>query len=229
MSKGPRMGLPEDLQGGLVTLAKLGEQPFEQLVSAIRKEAPAGDYRQLASKVAPKVDVLPVSEVRNVLRTLSVLHAIKNDIPSTLTEFTGLIRRGVERELAEEQGLGDAEMARLEERLMLLLSLDSLDATSKAAEVLTQQQRYIRGARVVTDIRPVFGSDVEDDLKGALLVHMLNITYRERDSDQDRDWFVALDVNDVDKLIRTLERAKSKAKNLKRVLEAADVPYIDPP
>jgi len=84
----------------------------------------------------------------------------------------------------------------------------------------------LREVRILTDVRPVFEpSAPEAAPAGAVIVHTLKISYRGDNSA--KDFFVALDSEDVRQLTEQLERARSKAESLKSVLKAAEVPYID--
>ena len=58
-----------------------------------------------------------------------------------------------------------------------------------------------------------------------MIVHTLKISYHE--GRRVKEFFVSLDPEQVDELIRVLGRAESKAESLKRMLSATNVPYID--
>ncbi len=77
----------------------------------------------------------------------------------------------------------------------------------------------------MTDIRPIFGPDPENEPESAVIVHTLKISYHE--GRQIKEFFLALDPEQVDELIGVLERASLKSESLKRMLAGTDVSYID--
>ncbi len=126
----------------------------------------------------------------------------------------------------ENLRLSGEQRERFRGYLIELLNVESVRVGAKALEVLFENQRSFIGARIVTEVRPIFGSHPEDTPERALIVHMLKVTYREQG--QDKDFFVALDTTDVGTLSNVLDRADTKAESLKAFLERTRVSYIDP-
>jgi len=91
--------------------------------------------------------------------------------------------------------------------------------------VLTVHACAYASSRILSDVRPVFGDDVDSAPLGAVLVHMLSIHYLNLD--ELNTFVVALDEKDVEELLEVLQRAKRKSKTLKDELLKTDVAYIE--
>jgi len=128
--------------------------------------------------------------------------------------------------VATRSGFED-ERARnaLRDRAADILSIKSLDLIARAHDVLTVHACAYASSRILSDVRPVFGDDVDSAPLGAVLVHMLSIHYLNLD--ELNTFVVALDEKDVEELLEVLQRAKRKSKTLKDELLKTDVAYIE--
>ena len=112
------------------------------------------------------------------------------------------------------------------QRLASLLVLDSLNTTAlKAKELQLESERTFCEARIITDIRPVFGDNI-DEAPTIMIVHTLKIGFHVPEH---KDMYVALDAADIIGLKKTLGRAEEKANKLKTILDAAGIRSIDLP
>jgi hypothetical protein len=106
-----------------------------------------------------------------------------------------------------------------------LLAMDrSLGTIAKGRDLLTENQRCYCQARIVTDVRPIFAADAGSGPQASVVVHMLKISYHEgRDL---KDFFVALDSDDVKELRLILDRSLSKAEALRQTLAKTGMPCL---
>jgi hypothetical protein len=110
-------------------------------------------------------------------------------------------------------------------RLTRLLEIKaSLSLTSKALDVLTDADRIFYSAKILTDIRPVF-DDEGKKIEAAVIMHNLRIHFGQ--DNEHRDFFVALDTNDIKELRSVLDRADRKAESLQMLLNRAKISYLD--
>ncbi len=110
------------------------------------------------------------------------------------------------------------------ERLAALLALDSLNSIAlKAKELQAESERTFCDARIITDVRPVFGENIEDS-PAMIIVHTLKIGFHESGH---KDIYVALDAGDIANLKKTLQRAEDKANKLKAILDKAGLRNLD--
>lgn len=110
------------------------------------------------------------------------------------------------------------------DRLRRILSVDSLASSSKALTLLTDQERTLHGVKILTDVRHAFQADPQKEPYGAVIVNVLKLTYHE--NDQHKDFYVALDGDDLASLRTALDRAEAKIKTLRREFETAGIVYL---
>ncbi len=92
-----------------------------------------------------------------------------------------------------------------------LLKCEAVKLPSKALHLSTDFQQLFAAANIVTDVRPVFDED-RKSVAGAIVVQTLRIRFVESGgTDVQKEMSLALDSDDIDKLIAELEKAKQKA------------------
>jgi len=217
--------IPPQYQTGLAKLRALSESSVQELLVALR-DAPltiSGD--SLLSSLNSRVRSISPDDMGEIVPAVLSLYSLRAQLGlSTPDVAESIVRAMEESEGIAPEATGE-EHDRFGSRLVSLLSLDSLDVAGKANNLLFEHEHTLREARIVTDIRPVFGENPEDSPAGAIIVHMLKLGYY--DGSVYRNLFVALDTSDIRLLQDLLARANSKAEALKSVLEAAKVPYVD--
>lgn len=218
--------IPKADEAGLQKLAALDEDSMRGLVAALGKVSPILSRAELAPKIASEVDTIPRSDIDNIVEILLPLYLLQERHDRSVSEIAEDVCRAMDRSDNENLKFSGNKRQRFKGRLIELLGIEAVRVGAKALEMLFENQRSFLNARIVTEVRPIFGSNPEDTPAGALIVHMLKITYREQG--EDREFFVALDTTDVGKLSSVLDRADAKAGSLKTYLERTPVSYIHP-
>ena len=103
---------------------------------------------------------------------------------------------------------------------------DSVGITAKALNVMVDHGRIFRDVRILTDFRPVFRSNPSQPPAAAVIIHTLKIEYKA--DHLDKEFFVALDSRDIDRLERLIKRAKLKEKALKVFLRPSKILILEP-
>src|SRR5207248_1557328 len=97
----------------------------------------------------------------------------------------------------EAQGLGlSSEHARIvQNRLDLLLRLESIRLRSKVLELSFEGSQVFHSARIVTDLRPVFALNSGLDVKGLMVVHNLKLEYFTGEGT--KETYILMDDDDI--------------------------------
>ena len=82
-------------------------------------------------------------------------------------------------------------------------------------DVATDDERIFCHARILTDMRPVFGSEIESGPAGMVIVHLMKIAFHDATSKDHKEFYVSLDSDDLQTLKKIAERAEVKASTLK--------------
>jgi hypothetical protein len=217
--------IPQQFVPGFVVIAGLSESSYAGLVDAAKAiPVPFGTVRELQAWLASEVKSVPPNDIRKILSSISSLSKLLSTPKWTretlATALDEAARNGIEN-------FKVAEGADFKERVITLLSLDALNPIEKKAKELQQEaQRLLLDARILTDLRPVFGEDIGENPTAFILTHTLKLHYHE--SGKHREFFVALDEQDIASLKKMSERAQKKTVVLKRIVAASGIRSIDP-
>lgn len=223
-----KLRIPEGIYPGLGRLLKISDEEYREIEQSLEEATPTLSDFRLASFVAERTK-LNKDDVGNIITALLSLHV---GWTYSKTEKREFIERVCEALLAtnkDDLRPDGGNWEPFKERLNRLLRFEQLlGITSKAYRVMSEHPHVYRniGTRVLTDVRPVFPNNLEEPLSAAVIVHTLKIAYREGSTH--KEFFVAMDNNDVHELRELLDRADKKAAKLREVLLAAQLAYLDP-
>ncbi len=112
--------------------------------------------------------------------------------------------------------------------LTQILSLDdTLGVSAKASQLRSEQDHVYCTARILTDLRPVYGRDVDKGPLAAVVVHQAKITYHENGEETTKDFYVALDSSDIVELKKLLDRASRKEASLTAIARRGDLNVLE--
>jgi hypothetical protein len=216
--------IPEVHKPALRLLARMDGQVFTELAAALRAAVVASRAR-MTETLAPKVSSLSEAELDDILDCLISLNSVKeaNEVP--IEKFVDDVCDAMKRTAEPEEISVTDRIQALKERLSMLLPMDSIAVASKVWDLKTEVESVFDGARVLTDLRPVFGTDAEKDAKGAIVLHNLKIDFW-RDG-QMKSFYIALDDKDVADLRKVLDRAETKGRTLRAMLNQAKLTSFD--
>lgn len=214
--------IPERFRPGIVLLGKIPDASYEEILSACNGAPPVfATNRELAAWIVKGTPSVAESDVGSIVDSLTSLYRLR-----TRSERTAAV---LARDVAAAAREFDTTVGeKLEERLAALLALDVFNVTyAKAKDLQIDEERTFCDARIITDIRPVFGDMIGSLPNASIIVHTLKIGFHESGVPSHREIFIALDSNDIADLKKVLERAEEKEKRLKSVLDAAKIRLID--
>jgi len=213
--------VPEEHRTGLARLLNLSSEDTKKVVSTLENVPITSALRQtLVERLSTLNAILQdsVNEAADALTGLYIVLAHSNEPPSEMAnEIADSLKEiGIELKFPDE----------VPQRLIQLLSFDSLVVSAKAEGFMYEYENVFSTARVHTDIRPIFGLDAHEAPKAGVITHTLNIHYFHEG--QHKEINIALDELDIGVIIDALERADIKGESLKSVLEMARLTYIEP-
>ena len=220
-----RLVIPEEYKGGMTTLLELKDAPIQELISALESAPLAMNYRTLSERVAPQVASIPREDVEEILEILVSLYVVRTSADVPVPEFIIDLCEAMDESGDESLQIPSEKRDNFSQRLINLFSINALSVAAKARSVLVDHEHALCSARMFTDIRPVFGEQPDELPMAAVLVHTLKLTYHH--GNQLKEFFVAMDTEDLANLKEVVERAEKKAASLKSVIGVAKVPYVD--
>lgn len=203
------------------------ERAYEQFANALRHTfSAAKDHKELAGWIAPEVNELEKPELVQVLDSLTSLYRLRSSHGVSTQRLASDVTASVSSDSTVK--IPGEAISVLEKRVAEALTMDALSVVRvKAKELQFEAERTLCEARVITDVRPVFGSNAADPPTGFIIVHSLKLGYHDANSGQHKEIYVALDETDIAKLKDALKRAEEKSKTLKSKLETTGVPVVD--
>lgn len=220
----PSLRIPQTYVAGFKVIAELPESAYTQLVtSAKAAPAPFGTVRELRTWLSSEAKSVRPSDIEKIIRvvwSLSKLVSGPKWTPETVVPAL---------DEAARTGISDfkvAEGADFKARLSALMSLDAFNVIEfKAKELQQEVERILMEARIVTDLRPVFGDVIGEKPAAFIVTHTLKLHYHE--DGKHREFYVALDENDIRSLKKIAERAEEKSAILKRTISVNGMRSID--
>lgn len=217
--------IPDRFKPGFKLILSIDSTTVEKLMDALRQASPSLLIEDLASTLASQIQVLTEEEVINILEALISLFNFRDYSGISIDKLIEGISQAIQED-EEFPKIYDEQEQEFERRLATFLEFDTvLNVTSKAIDVVRDHERIFTGSRILTDMRPIFESEVEKGPAGVAIVHMLKIEYV--DLDGKHEFFVALNSIDLDQLRQQLDRADRKEKAIAVMLNKANISYLN--
>jgi hypothetical protein len=199
-------------------LAGLSEEASSELSAAIGSSKPVLNPKKMASRIGTSVPSISAEDLTKILSALFSLSAVRvlNRVP--IPEFLDDVCESLHAKK------NDSNSRALRSRLEQLLQADSVLLASKASAIQREHSHVLMSARVLTDIRPVFGEGPES-FQAAIVTHSLKLTSIH--SNQVQESFFALDDDDLIMLQKTIARAEAKSKTLRAFIESSGLPNLE--
>jgi len=212
------MSVPPPFQAPLRVIAELSDEAAAQLVTGLNEAPP---FQQASGLTRIVASALPGADVDSASRLVQTLISLTTQLREAPRErVVGAISASLDFDLTPEQ------REQFRTRLQALLSSPAVVTTANALDLLTQHPRNYQTARVFSDIRPVFGSEVTSPPIGVVINETLQLHTWTPDGDTEII-HVALDEADLEELRTVIERALQKTSTLKKMLSDANTPYFE--
>jgi hypothetical protein len=219
----PTITIPDSYKAGINQLAHLAEGDVDRLLAGFNRIEPKLTGKELAADLQSQIEgpqIAQLSEIVESLVGVSSLVGAYEELPLDKIVQDLLDAMQQHREDFAEPASGWKPFGAV---LTRLLQSSSLRISARANDVQHEEPKLFANGRILTDIRPVFEGD-EAELKGALIIHSMKLTYFS--DGEYKDFYVALDDNDLRALRKVLERAERKSAVLKATLSKAAITYF---
>lgn len=222
-SEPPRVSVPESELPSLKLLVHAEPPLLEALGQSLAKQSPSLDVdavcRSVAAHTGLALDVI-VPIIKVVWRLAFVQKRIGLETDAFLDALETSLR-GVEGWHANDS---ESWTAAREHIARILGPEGTIAVAAKAGELLLEQQLVFCSARTLTDVRPVFDKPAER-IRLFLPFHTLAITCHE--AGEMREIRIAMDLGDIVRLRKELDRAERKEKMVRESLEGAGLSVIE--
>lgn len=210
---GPNFSVPPQHVTGLQTLARLSDESADRFIELLRAPLSSiSEFRRQVQAVLGGVD----GESDNVGSALFAASGMVEGSDWTDAEVVDAI---VAMDLLS---LSESERSTLRARLSAALGSEGLQRLARGAGLTQEHSAVFADARVLTDLRPVFGRTDPSVIGGFIATHTLKLEYRDEERNAFRCLFVSLDEEDLGRLRLAIDRAMVKADSLRQFVERSD-------
>ncbi len=213
--------IPPSHYAGLSKLLHLEKRSVSMLIEVLKEKTPTLSRERFTSDIV-QLTAFKKNDVDDMLNVLLGLYSVRLDADISTHDFVESLCKAMEFTKNKDLQPANGEWGVFKDNLQAILGFDqSLGIISKAQDLLSHQKNIFQDARVFTDIRPVFGEDPNEPLIGGLIVHQLQINYLQ--DGETKEFFIALDIDDLSKLRNVLNRAEAKAESLSLFLKSSSI------
>lgn len=217
------LNISEKRKTAFVNLISADEGIWEALYQGIAKATPTLGPTEFSEQLADTVS-LPKDDLQEIIRLLFWFyyhyHHERKPIEVVVKEVVDKLR-----ELEDEilQKITNDKWEAFTQFLKNILGLhNTLGISAKSIPVKANHQRLFSCAHIFSDIRTIFNSsDLNSQPKAGIITHDLNIVYYEYD--ERKDFFISLDIDDIECLHEITERARKKHSTLTRLLKESNI------
>ena len=210
--------IPDDYKSGIRTIISLSDKDLDTLIKLFEENPIVLNIREFNQKILPKIDFLESSDANKLIDTIGSLYELRLNLDISTEEFVDEIVAVINEDKDDLLDISPENIDKFKERLSHLLNIKSLSLRTKAANLIVDNQIIFRDAKLISDIRPIFGADVEDAPIGTVLVHTLKLEYIE--NDYPKSFHIALDDTDVTNLITLLKRTQIKSETIRKLIKS---------
>jgi len=198
--------VPKGLKAGISSYSKLPDSIKNDLDNAIQ-ESPIGLSPPALSEYLIKHVKIQEEVLEEILDLFFALLSIKGD-NDNIDEILIDVEKSISGKDIDES---------TKQHLKKLLSNDNvINVTRKAYGLAFDRQNIISSTKIITDVRPIFGIDDDEEYLGSLIIHNLKIVFHEHG--EHKEIYYALDKEDLKRLKEDILRAEKKEQIIQQQL-----------
>jgi hypothetical protein len=214
------LSIPERYQEGVSKIRDLDMEHVRQLKTILDRPG-LTEAAEAATSTALQT-VLPKSapgDDKKIAEALIAMYLVKSSQDIDLGEFAEHIADALEILPNPALRLPANEKESFKQKLSTLLRSEVFVGASKVFDLQTESEHVFCHARILTDLRPVFGTEIEKGPRAVVVTHNLKIAFHLSGRKGDHDFYVMLDASDLAALKKVILRAEAKAKTLRAIIK----------
>jgi hypothetical protein len=217
--------VPDTFKQPLAKLLDLPDKDAVALDRVLEKAPPTLLARDLAKRISAET-AIEARDAEQLSRLLISLYSLRETTEEPIPEFVESVCESAQATGLKELSKDSPNWPRFKDRLAKLLSFtQSIGVASKAHDVMTEHEHVLCDMRILTDVRAIFNPDPKEPPAAVVITHQLKIAYHEGGAT--KEFYVAMDSEDLRTLKKLVERANHKEQSLRTLIEATKVPVLD--
>jgi hypothetical protein len=210
--------IPKRYIEGFKRIASCDPKAFAAVVEGISYTSLVSSISKLADNVAKVNKNLDAADLHKMFVSIGSLVPFL-DTETTIEKIVkDLSKIAIDEDIIDKEHVDD-----FTKKVHSLLSAQQIYYAAKASDIATEYSNVYLQAKIVTDVRPVFGVDITEFPKAAMTLHNLHLHYISDIEGDHKDIFIALDSKDIKALKELLIRAENKEKTLLEIYSKAKI------
>lgn len=219
----PRYRIPNDRLKAFFKLVELNDNSYQELMASFSNSTPLYKPDKLISKLVAETSSISRDDAEDIIATVMPLYRLQIESTLSIPDFVDEFCKSIEQSAVDKKVI-DGQLNDLKKRLIEILNVKSIAIASRAIEIISEHEHVFSDSRVFTDVRPIFTQNPQDTPEVTVIIHNLKISYF--DDKKNKEFFIALDSTDLQKLIDVLERSKTEAESVRAFLKKANLTQI---
>jgi hypothetical protein len=221
----PTLQIPKKFESGLAELLTLPDEIISEIIQAIEHAPLVSRHGDLVEAVSKGVKNSPKETLDQIISVLTSLSLIRSNANLSIKKIATDVTESMQKSSSDVLQSTEEGYERFKLRLEKLLSSKALYITAKAKEISQEYEHTFCSARVLTDLRPIFSEEVGETPIAGVVIHNLKLVHHSEE--EHKEFYVALDSEDIASLIQSLQRAQEKAKSLDLLFKSANLLQIN--
>jgi hypothetical protein len=220
----PLLRIPQENQPGLVKLALISDEIASELRGALAEAAQKGVGATVSAENLRPVSGLSRADLEKIVDAVLSLNFARVYSDRDVEDFARDVSESMQSAAPSEFPSAEGAIDLFRKRLQRFLTIDGITRSAKSDILRYEHERSVHSLRILTDVRPVFGNNVEEPPEAVVVMHTLKLAYH-RGGRLDEAFF-GMDESDLQQLKDAVARAELKAKSIRAALAKAQLRVI---
>ncbi len=215
----PEIFISEELVPGFKAIIKLPKKATQKIADYLSNSKIFNDPNIFLSDLDKFIEKdLKIKESRSIVQAIgSFIDLLQDDTCEKVSENLA----NSFKEL-HYNDINDKDLSLLKNNLEVILSsAHNLEISIKAYRLTRESSNVYRKSKVLSDIRVVFEKELDNKNRKAVLVHNLHLQYSN--NSENKEFFVALDLEDLKEIKEKIDRAIRKDEIIKNDYKIFDL------
>jgi hypothetical protein len=217
-----KLTIPSNFLAGVSDIRKLDDasaRSIRESLDGVRQQAEElllshqTSIREMAIKAVMSTPNVQTDKSK-LGEAIAALYRVRSSREESVDVFANQVCDALERISDDRLRIREAERPQLRQNLVLLLGSKEFSEFAKIRDLNAEHERTFCNARILTDMRPVFGTDLSEGPQALFISHVLRLAYH-KGGENIEEVYVSLSAEDLRELRKTIERAETKAKSLR--------------
>ena len=209
--------IPPKFRAALVHLATLGDQAVGEISDLLEAAPGVLTSRDAAQESVGRLTKVSPEDGMAILEAVIPLLFYKSSQAFTTDQVLKSVVKTLKGGAKDEAKLSASQTPAFEKNIGRLLDLSQVALKAKALSLATECPRLFTDSKIISDLRPIFGTEVSQRPLGAAVIHTMRIAFAEDSAE--KEFFVQMDLQDLKSLHELVARAIQKDSSLKTFLQ----------